>query len=261
MKKIVSLLLALSLIFVMFAMVACSDDTNGDDTDGKGTTAAPGKGTEAPDKGTEAPDKGTEPAGTDASTEGGDPDDDSDTPDSVKGSGMDAVEGAVYFEIADENVIHDGKGTWSNKEEYLPTMVFDGDTATFYDCDEKDGRGNNTEAMNVGIPYEGEEEFPTGYVGAYFADGITVKEVRVAGRWYPDDWLSRMVGGTIEASADGENWDLLGTIEEAGGPGEYVCIEIPEEFQSTVYKYVRYVGPVDGYCNISEFEIWGNPAA
>ncbi len=269
MKRIIAVLLALTFVFAMFAMTACAPEEG----DGKGTgnSQSTGDGTEAPkndvtdakDNVTEPKDEGTEP-----------PEDDSFKPGSIAIDKMGVpAEGVQYFEIAAENVIHDGKGTWSHKTETLPTMAFDGDSVTIYDCDEGGTRGDNTEAENVGIPYDGEEEFETGYVGAYFADGIYLTHIRYAARWidsttdeskYGDlsvDYVGRMVGGKFQVSVDGVEWVDAGEITEAP-PRDGACAELAMDasISGTVYKYVRYVGPKGGYCNIGELEIWGKPA-
>lgn len=246
MKKITALMLALVLLLCLFA--AC--DKGGEASEGTGTG---------------------EPEGTDTAeaTVGGDeieylddfyPYNGEVIPPSIASYGWGAPDGeSVYFPVSPENVIHDGKGTWNNMTDRLPTCVFDGDVWTSYDCDEEDTTPNNAD-MNVGIPYDGEQPFPTGYVGAYFEDGITLTAIRWHGRAENPD---RNAGGVFQASVDGKEWVDLYTIEQDSSCRDYENIhasDLPESCTTTVYHYVRYVSPQNGFCNITEIEFWGKPA-
>ncbi len=272
MKKIIALLLALTFIFVMFAMSACTPDEG----EGKGTGDAASTGDKNPsDKSTEAPgdDKSTEAPEGDKSTEGPaetEGDDDAVVPGSVAYDGMEAPEGSQYFVVTPENVIHDGKGSWGNSTTYTAAAAFDNDIYTDYDCDEKNESVNSAE-MEFGIAGDG--TFETGYVGAYFADGIYLTHIRYAGRTrgsstneadignLDKDYLSRMIGGKFEVSTDGENWTEVAVVEERPDQeGKASEIVVPADIAGQVVNYVRYVGPAGGYCNVAEIELWGKPA-
>jgi len=172
-------------------------------------------------------------------------------PASVSVSGFGAPsETAIYFPVAEDHVIHDGKGTWNNAANTVATKAFDMDVTTFYDCDEQAAYAD-TEAEIVGIPGDG--TFETSYVGAWIEEGVIVTQIR----YYPRDTFSgRMIGGRFEASVDGENWVTLGEIEEAPTEGTFAYLNVND---TTTYYYVRYVGPTEGYGNVSEIEIWGTP--
>ena len=271
MKKIISLILALALVLSMFALVACNKEDTGDD---KGTTAGDDKGTTAPkDEGTTAPkDDATEPpAGGDDETEppaGGDDGDEENMypyegdiiPPSVEVDEYGAPDAdSVYLAVDPANVIHDGKGTWQNTMSTVATVAFDlnVDSSNYYDCDEKNEYVNTEEEDAVGIPGDG--SFETSYVGAYYEGGVYLRQIRYYGR---ADQLGRMVGGQFQASEDGENWvDIGDPIEFAPIAGICDILDVPEDLRTTAYKYVRYVGPTEGYGNLAELEFWGKPVA
>ena len=287
MKKFLALLLVISLVAVMFAFAACNNEgddkqTDGNDT-GTGTNAPAGNdgtetpagtdGTEAPagTDGTEAPAETTAaPAETDGEPEENmypyDPETHDVIPLSVAswadgGFGYDAPdETSIYLPVAPENVIHDGKGTWQNQTGSIATMVFDMLENTFYDCDENCGDVNN-EDMNYGMydfdNWDGDTT-KTGYVGAYFEQGVKLTQIRWLAR--SGDGAERNKDGYFEASEDGTTWTLLHTIEE-NHAGDFTFVDIPEEYQDVAYKYIRYVGPDEGYCNMAEIEFWGSYAA
>ncbi len=160
------------------------------------------------------------------------------------------VENGKFYPVAPENVIHDGKGTWSNATGTIATMAFDMDITTFYDCDEKEETADNIPEVLPGIPGDG--TFATSYVGAYFEDGIKLTHIRYCPR---SDQAGRMNNGTFEASEDGTTWVVVGTITEAPTANDFVTIAV--ENTDTAYKYVRYVGPTEGYGNVAEIEFWG----
>ena len=281
MRKLVSLLLVISLVFVVFAMAACDNTATSDDTgDGSGA-------------GTNAPADSNESAGTDADTEEpADPDTDAETdpvetkdPNADPEPNMYPYSGdiipysisiweatpeyqwgapdatSIFLPVDPENVIHDGKGTWENHTDSIATMCFDMDERTFYDCDENCGTENN-EDMNYAMydfdNWDGDTT-KTGYVGAYFEQGVYLTQIRWFGR--AGDGANRNEGGYFEASADGETWTTIYTIEANSLCADFEFADIPEEFRTVAYKYVRYVGPDEGYCNMAELEFWGSYAS
>ena len=280
MKKFISMLLVLSLVFVMFIMTACNNETEGEDTNAPANDTQQGGDTQAPadDEGDKADDtqapaddgnKETEPVETEPADEEDEenmfPYEGDIIPNSVAsfadgGYAWGAPdESSVYLPVDPANVIHDGKGTWNNQENTVATYVFDMDATTFYDCDEGCGT-ENSEAMNVGMydfeSWDGDTE-KTGYVGAYYEGGVYLTQIRWFGRSANAD---RNAGGYFEASTDGENWETIYTIEENSLCIDYEFVDIDEAFQGTAYTYIRYVGPKEGYCNIAEIEFWGSYA-
>ncbi|MCD7830971.1 MAG: hypothetical protein LUI01_01690 [Firmicutes bacterium] len=296
MKKLIAMLLALSLIFCMTALTACGDGEEEETTDA-GTTA----GSDTTDAATDEDTSEDTEADTDGNTS-------EDTTEDTTESGEaganeiaydwatinDGFEPAscwyewgapddesVYFVIDDDHVIHDGKGTWGSTEDTESTSakyVFDGGTDgmdTFYDCDENLSLTEHPNSLAFGgiVLYEkglGEDwvagdadgdgvrdtdedgnEIYTGYVGAWIEEGVVIHQLR----FYPRSGMaSRMVDGYFEASVDGETWVTLYTVEEEPGTGDFTFIDVDDD---TVYYYVRYVSPDEGYCNIAELEIWG----
>lgn len=252
MKRIISLLLALTFIVSAFALTSC----DGGEGDGKNT----GDGTVGTNDGSGEPDATDAHPVDDDYMEDFFPYDGKVIPDSIANHGWLAPDAtSVFFYVDAQHVIHDGKGTWDNMTDRLPTNVFDMDAGTFYDCDESDSTQNN-DAMNVGIPYSGTAPFPTGYVGAYIEDGIYLTSIRWFGRAENPD---RNAGGVFQASVDGETWVDLYTITRNSSCRDYEVIhtrDLPESCAETLYHYVRYVSPESGFCNIAEIELWGRPA-
>ncbi len=285
MKKFLALLLVVSLVAVMFVFAACNNEGDDKQTDdagaGTGTNAPAGNdgtetpagtdGTEAPAETTAAPAETTAaPAETDGEPEENMYPYDAETHDVLPLSVLSWEDGgfgygapdetSIYLPVAPENVIHDGKGTWQNQTGSIATMVFDMVEDTFYDCDENCGDENN-EDMNYGMydfdNWDGDTT-KTGYVGAYFEQGVKLTQIRWLAR--SGDGAERNKDGYFEASEDGTTWTLLHTIEE-NHAGDFTFVDIPEEYQDVAYKYIRYVGPDEGYCNMAEIEFWGSYAA
>ncbi len=287
MKKLLAILLALTFVMSCFAMTACSDNGDGDDTNDSAANSGDDTSGDAGDT-----------AGGDDDTTADEGDDSSDTTaddgatnepnyypyehatdfeiGSVWYDWGAPRENSVYFEIDADHVIHDGKGTWSNQTSTIGTMVFDGDENTVYDCDEGCGDANTDEMTNYGVILENwdGDTTKTGYVGAWIEDGVILHQIR----WYPRTAnLGREIGCKFQASVDGVNWVDLAVIEASETRGyDYEMIDIDD---TTTYYYVRFLsrdqasyleyneGALEtddykAYCNIAEMEIWGEkPAA
>jgi hypothetical protein len=245
MKKLIALILCALMVLSAFSLAACGDDKEGE-TSGEATSDTASGSSEPAENGTD-----TEPPVTyepNMYPYEGDV-----IPASVDWDWGAPDANSVYFVIDEANVIHDGKGTWNNTVDTVAPKAFDQDVDTFYDCDEN-LEYENTEEMNVGIAGDG--TFETSYVGAKIDGGVVLTQIR----WFPrKDYLARTVGGKFQASTDGETWVDLATIDEQPVGGDFVFVDIND---STVYNYVRYVGPTEGFGNIAEIEIWGTkPAA
>ena len=94
----------------------------------------------------------------------------------------------------------------------------------------------------------------------YFEGSDEVKEIKLLNKYHQfiEPFAQRMVGGAFEGSnrADFLQKDTL-----------YVVKEAPVRLYSVVrlsntkpYRYVRYVGPENGYCNVSEVAFYDSPA-
>ncbi|MFC1504864.1 carbohydrate binding domain-containing protein, partial [Spirochaetota bacterium] len=116
---------------------------------------------------------------------------------------------------------------WAAGREY--DKVFDGDTATFFDCMDPTG----------------------GYAGMQVAQAAVVTRIR----FYPrlPQFPFRMNGGKFQGSTDGSSYTDLHVINEnpAAAWNEVMITG------AAAYTYLRYIGPVDSYCNVAEIEFFG----
>ena len=62
---------------------------------------------------------------------------------------------------------------------------------------------------------------------------------------------SRMVGGVFQGSNDGTNYVTLNTVTNVPSPQTMATISNPN-----VYRYLRYVGPTNSYCDIAEMAFY-----
>lgn len=170
-------------------------------------------------------------------------------------------EGMKYFRVNATNIIHDGKGTWNNVATTSALAAFDGDTTTFYDCDEKNEGDPPTADVLVGKEYgdyTDTENNAVGYCGGHFEKAFILKQVRL----YPRDGFAssktdgtdRVLGCTIQASNDGKEWVTLYTIETLPTEGQFTIIDLEN---TTAYTYYRYYSRAESYCNVNELELWG----
>lgn len=252
MRKFIALILCALFVLSTFSLAACGDDKDGEDTSGTDTTSGNASESGEPSNTETETETETEAETTPEPNEY--PYEGDVIPASISEWDWGAPDDkSIYFPVEEANVIHDGKGTWSNSVDTIASKVFDLDTTTFYDCDEN-LEFANTDAENIGI--YGDGTFETGYVGAKIEGGVVLTQIR----WYPrTGHTGRAVGGVFQASTDGETWVDLFTIETEPISGDFEFIDIDD---STVYHYVRYVSPSQGFCNMSEIEIWGTkPAA
>lgn len=106
--------------------------------------------------------------------------------------------------------------------------AFDGNLLTFVDA-------------NVGM-------------GAYTGlDFGTKKTVRII-KYYPRaGYELRLPEGKFQGSNDKAVWDDVYTISEQPASAWNSVNDIDAS-----YRYMRYLGPSDGYCNIAEIEFWGS---
>ncbi|MFC1504791.1 DUF5060 domain-containing protein, partial [Spirochaetota bacterium] len=117
---------------------------------------------------------------------------------------------------------------WSVGREY--DKAFDSDTATYFDCVLASG----------------------GYTGIELLSEAEITKIRFHPRTDPRDWSERMIGGRFQGSANGTDYTDIYTISALPNAG---WNEV--DLTSSAYKYFRYIGPVDGYCNVAEIEFWG----
>ena len=117
---------------------------------------------------------------------------------------------------------------WSTNSEYCKAA--DGDINTFYDYSQANG----------------------GYTGLDLGSAKVIKRIR----YYPrSNAANRMVGGKFQGSNDKSTYTDLYTISSTPQvQGNEVAIS-----NSTGYRYVRYLGPDGGFCNIAEMEFYDTP--
>lgn len=72
-----------------------------------------------------------------------------------------------------------------------------------------------------------------------------------------DGWVSRINGGLIQASNTPDFSSGVVTLATIGSPPEGMLTTQLILNNTTAYRYVRYLGPDNGSCNIAEIEFWG----
>lgn len=87
-----------------------------------------------------------------------------------------------------------------------------------------------------------------GYTGLDFESEKTISLIRFMAR---SGFTFRLTGGKFQGSNDNVNWTDVYTI--SGTPlSSWNSVNV-----NASYRYMRYLGPTDGYCNIAEIEFWG----
>jgi autotransporter-associated beta strand protein len=113
---------------------------------------------------------------------------------------------------------------------YDSAKAFDGNTSTF--CDD-----NST---------------GTGYTGIDLGSGNAQLLAYI--RYYPrSGYLSRMTGGKFQGSNDNSTWTDLYTIPS----DPTLAWQMVTVSNTTAWRYLRYLGPANGHCNVSEVEFYG----
>ncbi len=73
-------------------------------------------------------------------------------------------------------------------------------------------------------------------------------------RFYPrSTYEGRMDGGKFQGSNDGSSWTDLYTISGTPSSG-WTSVSVSS---ATAWRYLRYLGPAGGYCNVAEVEFYG----
>ena len=123
-------------------------------------------------------------------------------------------------------------GSWSNLGNTI-TNVFDGNTNTYYDA--AAGTGN--------------------WAGLDLGSGAAATVMQI--KYFPRiGFESRMVGGVFQGTANDPTFTnpvTLFTIS-AQPPDAYTVQPITN---STAFRYLRYLGPANGWCNVAEVQFWG----
>ena len=94
-----------------------------------------------------------------------------------------------------------------------------------------------------------------GFVGLDLGSAKVVKQLKFAPRAGQG---SRMVGGVFQASNDrnfASGVTTVYTVASAPASGSLTAVTLST---TTAYRYWRYVGPANSYCNVAEFQLFGS---
>ena len=125
-------------------------------------------------------------------------------------------------------------GSWNNGTVNTKEKVFDGNLSTAYD------------ALNSTGDWAGLD------LGSGNAKVITA--IRYCPR---TNFTARMVGGIFQGSNTADfsgNPVTLATVTLVPATGIFTTIAVDEP---TAFRYVRYIGPTDSYCNVAEVQFFG----
>lgn len=128
-------------------------------------------------------------------------------------------------------------GSWNNNSATTRTAVFDGNLATYFDASQSNGAW-------VGLDLGASNE-------------AMVTEIRFCPR---KGYVSRMNGGRFQGAATRAftNAVTLYTITEDPTDATLSSVAIDN---STAFRYLRYIGPDGGNCNVAEVQFFGRKAS
>ena len=95
-------------------------------------------------------------------------------------------------------------------------------------------------------------------VGIDLGSAQTVTQIKFAPR---GGYALRMVGGVFQASNDINFTSGVVTVHTVSATPASGSLTTVTPSTMTAYRYWRYVGPANGYCNIAEFELFGAGSA
>ncbi len=151
---------------------------------------------------------------------------------STHGESLDSAESRATPGILSGLVIGT-PGSWGGNPDTTRDAAFDGNLGTFFDSD-----------LGVG-----------GWTGLDLGGGAVIAQIRYAPR---SGWGSRMVGGKFQVSSTPDfSSDVvtLYTITSAPPGGTFTTRAVSH---AGTYRYIRYYGPANGYCNVAEIEFRGS---
>ena len=133
-------------------------------------------------------------------------------------------------------------GSWGSDPALTREAVFDGDTATYFDAP-------TTSGAWVGLDFGADHA--TRLTGVAYAPRFAAGNHTFPGR---------MVGARIQGAnrADFQDAVDLLTITSAPGPGQLTVAPITHP---GAFRYVRYLSPAEGSCNLSELAFLGDSSA
>ncbi len=153
---------------------------------------------------------------------------------SSDGESADSAKATTLTERVLTGTVIGTTGSWGGDPTTTRDAAFDGNLSTFFDSDLATG----------------------GWTGLDLGDTAVVTEIRFAPR-SGSQFPGRMVGGVFQASSTADfSSDVvtLYTVGSAPSEGVYTTNAISG---AGAYRYVRYYGPTDGFCNVAEIEFYG----
>jgi len=135
-------------------------------------------------------------------------------------------------------VIIGSTGSWNNNPATTKTAAMDGNLGTFYDA--INGTGD--------------------WVGRDLGAGanLVVTKIKFAAR---AGFEGRMNGGVFQAANVPDFSSGVVTLFTVTGSAASGALTTVLLTNNTPYRYVRYLGPTNGFCNVAEIEFWGAPPA
>ncbi|RYD67800.1 MAG: hypothetical protein EOP83_02025 [Verrucomicrobiaceae bacterium] len=125
-------------------------------------------------------------------------------------------------------------GSWGGNSAWTKDKAMDGNFSTFYAADSPSGDW-------VGLD-----------LGAANTKAIT--KIKFAAR---SGFESRMNGGIFQASNSASFSSGVVTLHTISGSPASGSLTTQLMNDNTAYRYVRYLGPTNGECNVAEIEFWG----
>lgn len=123
-------------------------------------------------------------------------------------------------------------GSWDGVSTKL--KVYDNSLTTFFDAPNSDGAWAG---LDLGIPRK-------------------ITAIRYSPRNSTANWLDRMIGGTFQA-ADNPAFNNPVTLFTVPGAPTYNVLTSAAVADQGLYRYVRYLSPNGGHCNVSEVQFHG----
>jgi hypothetical protein len=134
--------------------------------------------------------------------------------------------------ITYDALYNDGGGTYGNSGN-TADKVYDGDITSFYDA-----------------------SVPTGAFSGIDVGAGNVATVTAIFYYARSGWASRMIGGEFQGSNDQVTYTTLATVATASDTA-WTTIMVSG---AAPYRYLRYLSPTNGWCNVAEVQFHGTVA-
>lgn len=124
-------------------------------------------------------------------------------------------------------------GSFANRPQTMKAAVFDGNAGTFFDGPDASGD----------------------WAGLDFGTNISMV-ISAVGYAPRGGWESRMTGGTFQGANKPDFSDAitLATVPSTPTDGQLTRLAVNN---SNTFRYVRYLSPANGYCNVAELQFFG----